>query len=112
MGRWQLAPSQALVVETTPVAGRYWSLQVWNHWGQSTTPTIDPAEYPRLVVNCEDAKLGADGSVRIVIAADDPGEPNWLGTFGWTEGTLIFRYLYPEAEPAVPECRVVDLAAR
>jgi hypothetical protein len=112
MGRWRLDPGQALVMETTPVAARYWSLQVWNHWGQSTAPTIDPAQYPRLIVNCGTAKMDADGSVRIVLAATDPGEPNWLGTFGWTEGVLIFRYLYPETEPAVPECRVVELPAR
>jgi hypothetical protein len=111
MGRWRLDPSQALVVETTPVPGRYWSLQVWNHWGQSTTPTVEPDEYPRLIVNHENAELRADGSVRIVVADRDPGEPNWLDTFGWTEGTLIFRYLYPEARPAVPECQVVDLTS-
>jgi hypothetical protein len=112
MGRWRIDPQQVLVVETTPVPCRYWSLQVWKHWGESTTPTVDPAEYPQLIVNSGNAELEADGSVRIAIAAADPGEANWLGTFGWTEGTLIFRYLYPEAEPVVPKCRVVDLAAR
>lgn len=32
MGCWSLAPGESLVVETTPVACAYWSLQLWNRW--------------------------------------------------------------------------------
>lgn len=107
MGRWRLGPGEQLVVEAAPPPCRYWSLQVWNHWGQSLTPTIDDASYPRLIVNRAHADVGPDGSVRLVLAHADPGEPNWLDTFGWTEGTLIFRFLYPEDRPLRPTTNVL-----
>lgn len=106
MGRWRLADGERLVIETTPARCGYWSLQMWNRWGQSMTSTIDAENYPRQIVNHESADLGADGSVRVVVAHADPGEPNWLDTFGWDEGILIFRFLYPEERPAAPSCRV------
>ena len=108
MGRWSLGSGEALAVKTTPAACRYWSLQAWNHWGQSMTPTLDPdGDYPHQIVSSATAELEPDGSVRIVLAEDDPGVPNWLHTFGWTDGVLIFRYLYPEAAPLRPETSVV-----
>ena len=107
MGRWSLEPQQALVIETTPARCRYWSVQAWNHWGQSMTGTLDPdRDHPHQIVSSTSASYEADGSVRVVLAARDPGTPNWLGTFGWTEGVLIFRYLSPEEPPARPTASV------
>jgi hypothetical protein len=108
MGRWKLLPGEELVVETTPVDCGYWSLQIWNHWGQSVNLTLDEAPYPQLIVNNAQAKVADDGSVRIVVSPDAPGEPNWLKTFGWTEGVMIFRYLFPEARPARPGVSVTS----
>jgi hypothetical protein len=107
MGRWQLAPGEQLVIETTPARCRYWSLQAWNHWGQSLTGTLDPAaDYPHQIVSSATAVPEPDGSVRVVLAEADPGVPNWLRTLGWTDGVLILRYLYPEEEPSRPDTRV------
>jgi hypothetical protein len=106
MGRWKLAPGEELVVETTPARSGYWSLQIWNHWGQSVNLTLDEAPYPQLIVNHAQATLNADGSVRIVVSPEAPDAPNWLKTFGWTEGVMIFRYLFPEERPARPEVTI------
>jgi hypothetical protein len=103
MGRWQLRPGESLVVATTPIDCVYWSLQLWNRWGQSLTPSIDDSQYPRQIVNSANASREADGSVRIVVSDTDPGGGNWLDTFGWDHGVAIFRYLYPEAQPLRPE---------
>jgi hypothetical protein len=103
MGRWRLGPGQSLVIETTPARCRYWSVQAWNRWGQSMTGTLDPdRDYPHQIVSSTSASYAPDGSVRVVLAERDPGEANWLRTFGWTEGVLIFRYLYPDERPARP----------
>jgi hypothetical protein len=106
MGRWRLAPGERLVVETTPPATGYWSLQAWNHWGQSLAPVVDRSNYPRQIINAASAVRSADGSVQVVLADRDPGVPNWLDTFGWTEGSMICRFLYPEERPRAPRCRV------
>jgi hypothetical protein len=106
MGTWRLEPGQQLVVETTPPPAGYWSLQAWNHWGQSLSPTVDEGNYAHQIINSTTAELGPDGSVRLVLSDERRGEPNWLDTFGWTQGSLIYRTLYPEAAPTAPICSV------
>jgi hypothetical protein len=107
MGRWRLTPGQHLVVQTTPAPCGYWSLQAWNRWGQSLAHTYNDQTHDRQIVNVATAKPNADGSVSIVLADADPGATNWLDTGGWTEGTLIFRFLYPERRPDRPDCTVI-----
>ena len=106
MGRWRLGPDEELVVTTTPVACRYWSLQLWNHWGQSLTLTLDDVNYPELIVNDNIAESDSSGEVTIVISSVRPAEPDWLNTFGWEHGTMIFRFMFPEAKPAKPDITV------
>ncbi len=84
---WALAPDEALVVEVSRIpACRAWSLQVCNYWMES----LD-YRYHRTNVNKSTAAYEADGSVRIVIAAEDPGHPNWITTAGHANGTFLFR---------------------
>jgi hypothetical protein len=47
-----------------------------------------------------------DGSVRIVVAATDPGVPNWIDTEGRTEGMLVYRSIGTRTRP-VPSAAVV-----
>jgi hypothetical protein len=44
--------------------------------------------------------------VTIVVGPVKPAEANWLNTFGWDRGTMIFRYMFPEAKPQRPEITV------
>jgi hypothetical protein len=44
--------------------------------------------------------------VRIVVAHEDPGHPNWVQTVGHTSGTMCFRWVRADAHP-VPTTRVV-----
>lgn len=106
MGRWDVSQGEELLITTTPVGCRYWSLQLWNHWGQSLTLTVDDVNYGELIINDATAKAADDGSVAIVVGAAKPEEPNWLNTFGWDRGTMIFRYMFPEAKPSRPEITV------
>jgi hypothetical protein len=61
-------------------------------------------------VNSHTAKYERDGSVRIVIAAQDPGVGNFLDTAGHTSGTMLLRWTRASSHP-VPKCSVVKLAA-
>jgi hypothetical protein len=47
--------------------------------------------------------------VRLVVAHEDPGLPNWITTAGHTQGTMCFRWVRADAHP-VPSTRVVKLA--
>ena len=73
----------------------------------SLAQAFDDGNHQRQVVNHRTATMNADGSVRVVLAHDDPRDPNWLDTGGFTEGSLIFRFLYPEAKPDRPHTEVL-----
>ncbi len=99
---WSLAEDEALVVELPRVPEcRAWSLQVCNYWMES----LD-YRYHRTNVNKETARVEPDGSVRIIVAARDPGHSNWITTAGHANGTILFR-LTGAAQLVEPETRVV-----
>ena len=50
-----------------------------------------------------------DGSVRIVVAAEDPGVDNWLDTCGHQRGTMCVRWIRARTHPD-PRTRVVKRA--
>ena len=60
-------------------------------------------------LNMSQVELEPDGSYRIVIAHEDPGVPNWLDCEGHRHGTIFWRFLLPESDPARTTCRVVPV---
>ena len=102
---WALVPGEALVIEATPPRSDHWNFQVNNHWMES----LD-YRYHRIHVNKHTATYGHDGSVRVVVAHEDPGVPNWLTTDGHDRGTMCWRWIRAEAHPQ-PSTRVVPLAS-
>ena len=57
------------------------------------------------------AHFEKDGSIRVVVAHQDPGVKNWIDTCSHEEGTMCWRwYRMPEgAKPIQPACEVVKL---
>jgi hypothetical protein len=104
-GYFELEPDEALVVEVTPPDCEYWNLQVNNHWMES----LD-YRYHTIALNHAQVKRRPDGSVRLVIAHEDPGVPNWLETAGHRRGTLCLRWVGAKEHPE-PTTRRVKLAA-
>ncbi len=100
---WRLEPGQALVIEVTPPPCEAWNFQLNNHWMES----LD-YRYHKIWVNQKTARYRADGSVRIIVSASDPGVDNWIDTVGHTRGTMLFRWVRAD-NPVQPGCRVVDL---
>ena len=88
---WRIGPDEAVVAEGTPPRCRYWSLQTFNRWFESP----DYRER-RVALNDSQASVAPDGSFRAVIAARDPGIPNWLDSAGHEEGHVVFRALLAE----------------
>ena len=101
---WRLEPGQALVIDVVPPACDYWNFQLNNHWMES----LDYRYFP-ISLNKHSAKRSADGSVRIVVAGENPGTDNWLDTCGHDRGTMCWRWIRP-ATKVTPQTRVVALS--
>ena len=72
---FELAEDEALVVEVRPPRCDYWMFVLSNHWLE----TLDYTRH-RITLNHHTAKLEPDGSLQLIVAARDPGHPNWLDT--------------------------------
>jgi len=101
---WALGPEDALVIEVMPPECETWNFQLDNHWMES----LD-YRYYKIHVNKHTASYESDGSLRIVVAHEDPGHPNWINTVGHTQGTMCFRWIRAEDHPQ-PRTRVVKLS--
>jgi hypothetical protein len=106
IGTYRLAPGEALVLDLEPPATRYWSVTVENIWHEC----LEPRRRRSSVTNAA-APPGADGTVRVVVAAEDPGTGIWLDTGGRHRGFVILRWLDNPAAPAVSThvTRLADL---
>jgi hypothetical protein len=105
-GYWQLEEGQGLEIEVTPPDCDYWNFQLGNHWMES----LDYRYFP-VSVNKHSAVREADGSVRVLVAARNPGHPrwpNWIDTCGHDRGTMCWRWVRAGDHPQ-PRTRVVSL---
>ncbi len=100
---WSLAAGEALVIEVTPPPCEYWNFQLNNYWMES----LD-YRYHHIHTNKHLARYEEDGSVRLVVAQEDPGLPNWIDTASHASGTMCFRWVRAESHPE-PRTRVVKL---
>ena len=103
MGRFELAPDEALILEFEPPKGVYWSVSLGNPW-------LETIHYGRhqSSLNGHQAVVDPDGKVRFVLASRDPGVSNWLDTAGHSNGAMLLRCVRTETAP-VPNTRVVTL---
>lgn len=104
-GWFDLGDDQALLVTVRPPKVRYWSVHLMNRWFGSLDDSI-----PKRSVNNGNAVLEPDGSCRVVIAARDPGIPNWLWTAGHRNGFALLRWIVADQTPT-PTCELVPLAS-
>ena len=95
-GVFELGPDEALVIENRiPLRPQYYGFQIANLWGESL-------EYAHRFgsLNSSQSEVDPDGVIRLVVAHQDPGVPNWLDTTGHAEGFLTPRWAYSETPPA------------
>ena len=101
-GCFDLAPDQALVIEHDRPQAHYWNWSIHHlHW-------FDSGAWDQRLTSCNghDAFVDEDGRVRIVVAATDPGVPNWLDTEDRAVGMAVYRYVGATTKPR-PTARVV-----
>jgi hypothetical protein len=103
---WKLAGDEALVITVNPPECDSWNFQLNNYWMES----LD-YRYFNICVSKGNAVYEKDGSIKVVVAKDNPGIGNWIDTCRHTEGTMCWRwYRLPEgAMPVQPTCEVIKL---
>jgi hypothetical protein len=101
IGRFELEPDEALILEVEPPKGVYWSYSLGNPW-------LETIHYGRhqSSLNGHQAVVDSDGILRVVVSARDPGVANWLDSAGHSNGAMILRCVRTETAP-VPATRVV-----
>jgi len=104
-GRFRLEAGEALEIKIPPVEKpfTYWGLTLLNPWLESYD-----YRFRRISMNDRQARRDADGGWTLVVAAEDPGRPNWLDAGGRSEGMMLLRWV-KVTDPPLPECHLVDL---
>ncbi|MGO9934891.1 MAG: DUF1214 domain-containing protein [Steroidobacteraceae bacterium] len=104
-GAYDLRDDEALIVEAkVPPVCAYRSLILTNELYETTDWYNNQSS-----LNDSQAKADADGVLRIVVSARDPGVPNWLDTAGYASGLIQGRWTDCDSQP-IPTVRKVPLA--
>lgn len=106
-GTWVCDADEALVIRFTPTPCDYWIFQLCNIWQENLDNYEDGGGH----VQKYRARAEPDGSVRVVIAARDPGiGGNWIDPFGHRHGGMSLRLIKTEGEPPEVQLWRVGLA--
>ena len=101
---WAIAEDEALLIEVTPPECEYWNFQLNNYWMESLDYRHHRIHTNKYLAHYED-----DNSVRLIVAHENPGRPNWIETAGHTFGTMCFRWVRAKEHPQ-PQTRLVKLS--
>jgi hypothetical protein len=103
-GVFEIADDEALIVESdVPATCRYRSLILTNALYETIDWTNNHSS-----LNAAQAQPDADGKLRIVVAAKDPGVKNWLDTAGYPRGIIQGRWTGCDSQP-IPKLTRVKL---
>jgi len=95
MGRFDLAPGEAFVVDLSDGGAEYFTVPLSNIWG-TTLEIVDRTGS----LNKAQSVANEDGSYTYVISPVDPGVANWIDSDGLREGILTLRMAeFGEAGP-------------
>ena len=107
-GTWEKAADEALVLHFTPTECDYWIFQLCNIWQEN----LDNYEDGQGYVQKYTANYEADGSIRLIIADEDPGiGGNWIDPYGHAHGGWSLRLIKTQGEPPAVTLHRVSLAA-
>lgn len=107
-GWWCLERDEVAVLDFVPPPEcPYWMFVLSNYWGES----FDYRHHP-IHTNARLAVRRADGSVRLIVAHEDPKQPGaqWVSTAGHRDGVWQFRWYALDGPPPLPEPRILKAA--
>ena len=92
-GSWHKPSGSALVIDFHPPPCESWILQLCNLWQEN----LDVYEDAQGYLTKFNARYEGDGSVRVVVADDDPGlGGNWIDSFQHQSGVFSLRVIQTE----------------
>lgn len=105
MGRYVLAPDEALVMTGRWPDCKFGNVCLWTSFGQTY-------DYGNRITsrNRANTTLEADGTFKMVIAHEDPGVYNWLDTEGRPSGSIFWRFFLPTGPVERIEPELVKLS--
>ncbi|MSO18363.1 MAG: DUF1214 domain-containing protein [Acidimicrobiia bacterium] len=106
MGSFDLSDDQALILRGRSPECAFWNCCLWNQFMHTYN-----YDYERVTINGAQTVYEDDGSWTLVVAACDPGHPNWLSTAGHPRGRIWFRWFYPAVTPQTISAEVVDISS-
>ena len=98
---YELAPDEALIIETENPKAPYWGISLGTWWWETTDPTHHHSS-----VNGHQAHIDGDGRFRAVVSRCDPGVPNWLDTICWDVGIILLRWYRAKQKQAITTTKV------
>lgn len=104
-GNFKLNDDEAMIIEMVPPRARNWSFQYYTY-GWFESPNV---AHRQTSLNNAQARVDADGKIRIVVSKQDPGIQNWMDTEGRHSASLSYRWIWTEDKPA-PTAKVVPFA--
>jgi hypothetical protein len=103
-GPYDLADDEALIITSpVPKTCRYRSLILTNDIYETTDWINNHSS-----LNAAQAAPDADGKLRIVVSARDPGVKNWMDTAGYPRGLIQGRWMGCDSDP-IPEIQKVKV---
>jgi hypothetical protein len=103
-GPYDLADDEALIITSpVPKTCRYRSLILTNDIYETTDWINNHSS-----LNAAQAAPDADGKLRIVVSAKDPGVKNWMDTAGYPRGLIQGRWMGCDSDP-IPEVQKVKV---
>jgi hypothetical protein len=95
-GTWECEADEVLVIRFTPVECDYWIFQLCNIWQENLDNYEDGGGH----VQKYRAQYEADGSVLVIIAAEDPGVGgNHIDPYGHRHGGMSLRFIKTAGDP-------------
>jgi hypothetical protein len=105
MGSFDLKDDEALVMTGRFPECAFWNVCLWNQFLHTFN-----ADYDRTTLNGGHAVPNPDGSYTVVVAAQDPGHPNWITQQGHPRGRIWWRWFQPSATPDPLEVSKIAIA--
>lgn len=105
---WELADDEALLLECEAPDAQYFGFTL------HTLGWLESGDFAdrQTSLNGHQLHRDGDGRIRVVLAAEDPGTPNWIDIGGRPRGLLVYRWVWSRDNPAPVASRLPRASLR
>jgi hypothetical protein len=102
---WELGEEEVLLIESDVPDAQYWGFSI------HTLGWLESGDFAnrQTSLSGHQVHIDADGRLRLVLAHQDPGVPNWIDTEARPRGLLVYRWVWARNNP-IPNAQLFPLA--